>query len=61
MPTTGSGLNVSTSASGLILHRKAILPSLPRPTTWPLPIELRGRTTSGTSDYAGGVCRIALI
>jgi invasion protein IalB len=50
MPTTlgGSFLKVSTSASRLILRRKAILPSVLKPTTWKtslpmsMPIEARG-------------------
>ena len=50
MPTTlgGSRLKVSRSARRLILRRKAILPSVPKPTTWKtslpisMPIEAKG-------------------
>src|SRR5215212_6416830 len=57
----GSCLKTSRSASLLILRRKAILPSVPKPTTWKtslpmsMPIEAKGVVVMGCFS---GCCRV---
>jgi hypothetical protein len=52
----GSSLKASMSASLLILRRKAMLPSVPKPTTWKtslpmsMPIEARCLNHRGRAD-----------